>query len=84
MQLYLLRAKRAELNRRTPPRVRQQLMPTNSVIIIYYCNRYALVTTSEYTEMLLTLSKEAAAKILEKIRRQRREMEEELKLVRPP
>ncbi len=84
MQLYLLRVKRADLNRRTPPRVRQQLMPTNSVIIIYYSNRYALVTTSEYTEILLTLSKEAAAKVLEKIRRQRHQMEEELKMVRPP
>ncbi len=38
----------------------------------------------QYTEMLLTLSGEAGKKILEKIRRLRRELEQELKLVRAP
>jgi hypothetical protein len=84
MQLFLLRIKRAELNRRTEPQIRRQLMPTDSVIIVYYCNRFALFTTAEYTEILLTLSGEAGKKILEKIRRLRRELEQELKLVRAP
>jgi hypothetical protein len=38
----------------------------------------------QYTEMLLTLSAEAGKKILEKVRRLRREIEQDLKLVRPP
>ncbi len=84
MQLFLLRIKRAELNRRTEPQIRRQLMPTDSVIIVYYCNRFALFTTAEYTEILLTLSAEASKKILEKIRRLRRELDQELKLVRAP
>ncbi len=84
MQLFLLRIKRAELNRRTQPQIRRQLMPTDSVIIVYYCNRFALFTTAEYTEILLTLSGEASKKILEKIRRLRRELDQELKLVRAP
>jgi hypothetical protein len=84
MQLFLLRIKRSELNRRTQPRIRRQLMPTDSVIIVYYGNRFALFTTAEYTEILLTLSAEASKKILEKIRRLRRELEQELKLVRSP
>jgi hypothetical protein len=84
MQLYLLRLKRSELNRRTQPQLRNQLVPTHSVIIIYYDNRFALVTSMQYTEMLLTLSAEAGKKILEKVRRLRRELEQELKLVRPP
>jgi hypothetical protein len=84
MQLYLLRIKRSELNRRTPPKVRRQLVPTDSAIIIYYDNRFALLSSLQYTEMLLTLSGEAGKKILEKVRRLRRELEQELKLVRAP
>jgi len=84
MQLFLLRIQRAELNRRTEPQIRRQLMPTDSVIIVYYNNRFALFTPGEYTELLLTLSSEASKKILEKIRRLRRELEQELKLVRAP
>jgi len=84
MQLFLLRIQRAELNRRTEPQIHRQLMPTDSVIIVYYNNRFALFTPAEYTELLLTLSSEASKKILEKIRRLRRELEQELKLVRAP
>jgi len=84
MQLFLLRMKRSALNRHTQPRLRHQLMPTDSVIIVYYNNRFALFTPGEYTEILLTLSAEAGKKILEKIRRMRRDLEQELKLVRAP
>jgi hypothetical protein len=83
-QLFLLRIKRSELNRRTQPIVRRQLKPTDSATIVYYCNRFALFSSPEYTEILLTLSAEASKKILEKIRIQRRELDQELKLVRPP
>lgn len=83
-QLFLLRIKRSDLNRHTQPRLRHQLMPTDSVIIVYYNNRFALFTSAEYTELLLTLSAEAGKKILEKIRRLRRDLEQELKLVRAP
>jgi len=84
MQLYLRRIKRSDLNRRTQPRLRNQLVPTDSVIIIYCDNRFALLSPMQYTEMLLTLSRQAGQKILEKIRRLRRELEQELTLVRPP
>ncbi len=84
MQLFLLRIKRSALNRHTQPRLRNQLMPTDSVIIVYHNNRFALFTPSEYAELLLTLSSEASKKILEKIRRLRRNLEQELKLVRAP
>lgn len=84
MQLHLLRQKRYSLNRKTLPQLRNQLVPTDSVIIIYYNNRFALMTTMQYTELLLTLSAEAAKKILEKVRRLRRELDQEMNLVRPP
>lgn len=84
MQLHLLRKKRSELNRRTQPQLRNQLMPTDSVIIIYYNNRFALMSPMQYTELLLTLSGEAGKKILEKVRRLRRELDQELKMPRAP
>jgi hypothetical protein len=84
MQLFLLRMKRSALNRHTQPRLRHQLMPTESFIIVYYCSRFALFTPAEYTELLLTLSPDASKKILEKIRRLRRELQQELKVVRAP
>lgn len=84
MQLYLRRAGRPELNRHTLPRLRRQLMPTQTVIIVYYSNRFALLSPLEYTGLLLTLPPEAAQKILAKTRRLQRELDQELKLVRPP
>jgi hypothetical protein len=84
MQLHLMRIKRSELNRRTQPQLRNRLMPTDSVIIIYYNNRFALLSPMQYTELLLTLSGEAGKKILEKVRRLRRELEQEPKSVRAP
>jgi hypothetical protein len=51
--------------------LRNQLAPADSVIIVYYDNRFALLTTMKHTEMLLTLSEEARKKILDKIRRLR-------------
>ncbi len=84
LQLYLKRIERPELNRHTQPRLRRQLMPTQSVIIVYYQNRFALFSSLEYTELLLTLAPEASKKILSKTRRLRKELDQELKLVRPP
>lgn len=84
MQLYLRRSGRPELNRHTLPRLRSQLMPTHSVIIVYYQNRFALFSSLQYTQLLLTLSSEAAKKILAKARRLQRDLHAELKLVRPP
>jgi hypothetical protein len=84
LQLYLKRQGRKELNRRTRPSVQRQLLPNDSFIIIYCQDRFALVSTYEYTEILLTLAKAAQDKILDKTRRLRRELAQELASVRPP
>ena len=59
-------------------------MPTHSVIIVYYQNRFGLFTSIEYTQLLLTLSPEAGKKILAKTRRLQKELQAELNLARPP
>lgn len=84
LQLYLKRQGRAELNRRTLPRVYNQLLPNASLIIIYCQNRFALFTTPEYTKILLTRSKNIQDKILHKTLRLEREMVNELNSPRPP
>jgi hypothetical protein len=84
LQLYLRRTDRAELNRRTLPRLRQQLMPTRSVIILYYQNRFALLSVVQYTQLLLSLGAKARRKVLAKTRQIDREQAQELALVRAP
>jgi hypothetical protein len=84
LQLYLKRTERAALNRRTQPRLLRQLIPTRSVIIIYYRNRFALLSPLVYTKLLLTLPPDASKKILSKAQRLESDLNHELNLVRPP
>jgi len=84
LQLHLLRKHRQELNRKTPPRIRQQLLPSDSYIIVYWQNYYGLFSTYEYTEILVNLTEEARKKVAQKSRRLRRELDESMKNPRPP
>lgn len=84
LQLYLRRINRPELNRRTLPRLRQQLMPTRSVIILYYQNRFALLSVIQYTQLVLSLGAKARRKVLAKTRRLARELAQELAHARAP
>jgi hypothetical protein len=84
LQLYLHRRGRAELNRRTLPRLRQQLMPTRSVVILYYQNRFALLSVLQYTQLLLSLGAKARPKVLAKTRQIERQQAQELALARAP
>jgi len=84
LQLYLLRKDRQELNRKTPPGIRQQLLPSDNYIIVYWQNYYGLFSTYEYTEIIATLGEEARKKIVQKSRRLRRELNESMQNPRPP
>lgn len=84
LQLHLKRHGREELNRRTLPRIYNQLLPNAAFIIIYCQERFALFSTPEYTTILLTLPKKAKDKILYKTRRIQRDMVQELRSPRPP
>jgi len=84
LQLYLLRQARKELNKKTPPRVRQQLLPSDNHIIVYWQNYYGLFTPLEFAETIATLGEQARKKIAEKSRRLRRELNEAMTNPRPP
>jgi hypothetical protein len=51
--LFLRQQGQAELNRQTRPRVREQLLPSAAVILIYCQHRVATLAPLEYTEPLL-------------------------------
>lgn len=86
LQVFLRKhqATHPERQRRTRPRALHLLVPTASVIIIYCQNRFATLTPIEYSELLLTLAETPRRKILDKMRRLRRELTGRLKLARPP
>lgn len=76
LQWQLHRQERAELNRKTLPRVRDHLLPGREQIMIFYQDCFAVVDKYEYTELLLTLQDGPRKKILEKSRQLRRAMYE--------
>jgi hypothetical protein len=86
LQVFLRKhqADHPERQRRTRTRALQLLVPTATVIMIYCQNRFATLTTLEYSELLLTLSEPSRLKILDKTRRLRRNLDQHLKLARPP
>ena len=84
LQIYLLRQGRKELNKKTLPRIRQQLLPSANHIIVYWQNYYGLFDPLEFTEIIATLGDQARKKTLEKCRRLRRELNGVLKNPRPP
>jgi hypothetical protein len=84
LQLHLLRQGRKELNSKTLPRIRQQLIPSDNHIIVYSGNYYGLFAPLEFTEIIASLEQEPRKKIVDKCRRLRREMQELMNEPRPP
>jgi len=84
LQWYLVRINRKDLTRRTPPRIRDILLPTLGIIILYYKNCAAFLHPLEHQELVLTLKKDAHKKILAKTRRLRRELAHLLNHPRAP
>jgi hypothetical protein len=84
LQLYLLRQGRKELNKETLPHIRQQLLPSDNHIIVYFENSYGLFAPLEFTEIIATLGEEARKKVAEKSRRLRRELNGVMKNPRAP
>jgi hypothetical protein len=84
LQLYLLRKGRKKLNNNTLPHIRQQLLPSDNHIIVYFHNYYGLFAPLEFTEIIASLEDEPRKKIVEKCRRIRREMKDVMTNPRPP
>jgi len=83
-QLYLLHQGRKELNRKTLPRIWQQLLPSDNHIIAYWQSYYGLFNPLEFTEIIARLEDESRKKIADKCRRLSREMKGVISNPRPP
>lgn len=84
LQIYLLKRGRKELNQKTLPRIRQQLLPSDNYIIVYYRNYYGLFRPFELIGFVVTLGEEARKKIATKCRRIGRELNGLMQNPRPP
>jgi hypothetical protein len=84
LQLFLLKRGRKELNQKTLPRIRQQLLPSDNHIIVYYQNYYGLFRPFELVGFVVTLREEARKKIAAKCRRIGRELNGVMQNPRPP
>jgi hypothetical protein len=84
LQFFLLKRGRKELNPKTLPRIRQQLLPADNYIIVYYQNYYGLFRPFELVGCVVMLREEARQKIAAKCRRIGRELNGVMKNPRPP
>ena len=84
LQYFLFRKHRRDLAKKTPPRIRQELLPSDNVIIVYWKNYYAMFAPLEFAGILVDLNEPARKKISQKCHRLRRDLTEGLKKPRPP
>jgi hypothetical protein len=84
LQLYLLHRGRKELNQKTLPRIRQQLLPSDNHILVYYQNYYGLFAPFELIGFVVTLHEQARIKIAAKCRRIGRELNGAMQNPRAP
>ncbi len=84
LQIYLLRQGRKDLNQKTLPRIRQQLLPSDNYILVYYQNYYALFRPFELVGFVVTLNEQARKKIAAKCQRIGRELNGLMQNPRPP
>ena len=84
LQIYLLRQGRKELNQKTLPRIRQQLLPSDNHIIVYWQNYYGLFKPFDLLGFVVMLREEARKKIAAKCQRIGRELNGLMQNPRPP
>ena len=84
LQVYLLRQGRKDLNQKTLPRIRQQLLPSDNHILVYWQNYYGLFEPFELIGFVVMLGEEARKKIAAKCHRIGRELNGLMQNPRPP
>lgn len=84
LQLHLFRQKRKELNQKTMPHIRRQLLPSDNHIIVYHQNYYGMFRPFELVQFVVELAEEPRKKIAQKCRRIGRELNTLMNNPRPP
>ncbi|MFC1863573.1 transposase [Thermodesulfobacteriota bacterium] len=84
LQLHLFRQKRKDLNQKTMPHIRQQLLPSDNHVIVYYKNYYGMLRPLELVQFVVELGEEPRKKIARTCRRLGRELNTLMNNPRPP
>jgi hypothetical protein len=84
LQIYLLSQGRKDLNHKTLPRIRQQLLPSDNYIIVYWQNYFGLFSPFELIGFVVMLQEQARKKIAVKCQRIGRELSGLMQNPRPP
>jgi hypothetical protein len=84
LQLHLFRQKRKDLNQKTMPHIRQQLLPSDNHIIVYHQNYYGMFRPFEIIQFVAELAEVPRRKIAQKCRRVGRELNTLMNNPRPP
>jgi len=66
LQLYLVKRGRRELNQKTLPRIRQQLLPSDNYVIGLLPKYYGLFSPFELVGLAVTLAEDARKRIAAK------------------
>jgi len=83
LQFFLVKRGRKELNQKTLPHIRQQLLPSDNYIVVNYQNYYGLFRLFELVGFVVKLAEEARKKIAAKCERIGRELDSALMNPRP-
>ena len=84
LQIYLVHEGRMDLNHKTLPRIRRQLMGANTHVIVYWRQYVGLFEPLELVGLVVMLGEEARKKIAAKCRQIGRELNGLLQHPRPP
>jgi len=84
LQAHLVLRHRQQMNPRTRGRLTQLLNPTVELVVVYYQQRFCLLSLAEFAVLLLELEQAARAKLLPKMKRLQRDIYHLLQNARPP
>jgi len=84
LQAHLFLRHRQQQNPRTRGRLLQLLNPTVELVVVYYQQRFCLLSLAEFAVLLLEVEETARAKLLPKMKQLQRDIYHLLQNARPP
>jgi hypothetical protein len=84
LQAHFVLRRRQELNRRVWERTWALLSPALEVVVVYYRQRFCLLTLAEYGRILLEVAEPTRARLRDRLRQIEREQYSLLENARPP
>ena len=74
LQQQLLRQGQKALNKATKSRLREKLVPLDAYVTVYTDQRYAIFTTYQYTELVMSVPEEARARLSKQLKKRQNQL----------